>query len=296
MDDAYENRRPAAVMLNNMKKALPMYGVSQADIIYEAMIEGGITRMVGVYQNPSGVPKIGTVRSTRAYFLDIALGHDAILLHVGYSDEARNLIRARGMTTLNLLGGYEGSLYWRDQDLIRSKGLEHSAFTSGERIDETYRKLRSRTTHEDGYGESLLFADNGTPAGGLRAESVTVKFSSYKTGVFDYDMESQTYAVSQYGEPYIDGQDGSRVHVTNVLVLHASTRNMGTSDGHIAITLTGEGNGLYACGGRYVPVKWSKKSYSAPFIYTLEDGTPLYMGKGRSYINIVPTNCKIEIE
>ena len=296
MDEAFEDRRPAAVMLNNMKKALPMYGIGEADILYEALAEGGITRLVGVFQNPSGVPQIGCVRSTRAYYLDIAQGHDALLLHVGYSDEAKAEIRNRGMTTLNLLGGYEASLYWRDQERIKTRGLEHSAFTSGERIEATYQTLKSRITHEDGYRESLLFADNGTPAGGEFARAITVKYSSYKTGVFDYDVIRGAYAVSQYGEPFVDGQDNTQLHVVNVLVLHASVWNQGDRDGHLSIKLTGEGEGLFACGGKYIPIKWSKKSYTAPFVYTLENGEPLYLGKGNTYVNIVPLSCKVDIE
>jgi len=299
MDEAYQNRRPAAIMLNNMKKALPMYGQSQADIIYEAPAEGGITRMVGVYQNPSGVPQIGTVRSTRAYYLDLAQGHDAILLHCGYSEEARLEIKNRGMTTLDLLNGWEDTLYWRDQERIRTRGLEHSAFTSGERIEAAYEKLDgrgTRITHQSGYSESLLFADDGTPTGGLPAASVSVPYSSYKTGVFDYDPATGTYAVSEYGEPYIDGWDNSQVHVVNMLVLYASIWDQGDKDGHLSIRLTGEGTGLFACGGQYVPIKWSKKSYADPFVYTLEDGSPLYFGKGNSYINIVSLRCKVEVD
>ena len=297
IDADYENRRPAAVMLNNMKKAMPMFGQSQADIIYEAPAEGGITRMVGVYQNPSQVPQIGAVRSTRAYYLDIAQGHDAILLHAGYSDEAKDLIRQRGMTTLNMLSGnLEGTLYWRDQERIRTRGLEHSAFTSGERIETAYQNLGDKATHVPGYRDSLLFADDGTPRNGLPASAITVPYSSYKTGVFEYDSVAGTYAVSQYNEPYIDGWDNTQVKVVNVLVLFASVRDQGDEWGHLTITLTGVGNGLFACGGRYVPIKWSKASPTDPFVYTLEDGSPLVLGRGNSYINIVQLSCKVEVD
>ena len=77
------NRRPVAVMLNNLKEALPQLGQSSADIIYEVPAEGGITRMLGVYQSLDGVGTIGSIRSARPYYLELALGHDAIFLHAG---------------------------------------------------------------------------------------------------------------------------------------------------------------------------------------------------------------------
>ena len=79
------NRRPVAIMLNNLKEALPQQGQSEADILYEVLAEGGITRMLGVYQSVEGVGKIGSIRSARPYYLELALGHDAVYLHAGGS-------------------------------------------------------------------------------------------------------------------------------------------------------------------------------------------------------------------
>ena len=76
-------KRPVAVMLNNLKKALPQLGVSQADIIYEAPAEGGITRMLAVFQSVEEVGNIGSVRSARDYYVSLAMGHDALYLHAG---------------------------------------------------------------------------------------------------------------------------------------------------------------------------------------------------------------------
>ena len=81
-------KRPVAVMLNNIKKAQPQIGISQADVIYEVPAEGGITRMLAVYQSLEGVELLGSVRSTRPYYIELALGHDALLVHAGGSQEA----------------------------------------------------------------------------------------------------------------------------------------------------------------------------------------------------------------
>ena len=85
MEPVYEKNRPVAVMLNNLKAAQPQLGVSQADIIYEVPAEGGITRMLGVFQTLEGVGDLGSIRSARPYYLELALGHDALFVHAGGS-------------------------------------------------------------------------------------------------------------------------------------------------------------------------------------------------------------------
>ena len=126
-----------AVMLNNLKKALPQLGVSQADVIYEAPAEGGITRMLAVFQSLDGVGDIGSVRSARDYYVSLALGHDALFLHAGGSPSAYLAIKNWGAAAFDCVNGpYEGSLFWRDQERRRNMGLEHSVLTSGPVIQE----------------------------------------------------------------------------------------------------------------------------------------------------------------
>ena len=88
MEPEQENDRPVAVMFNNLKAAQPQLGISQADIIYEVRAEGGITRMLGVFQGLEGVGTLGSSRSSRPYELELALGHDALYVHAGGSPEA----------------------------------------------------------------------------------------------------------------------------------------------------------------------------------------------------------------
>lgn len=95
-------KRPVAVMLNNLKKALPQLGVSQADIIYEAPAEGGITRMLAVFQSVEEVGNIGSVRSARDYYVSLAMGHDALYLHAGGSPGAYAAIKNWGGGGLRL--------------------------------------------------------------------------------------------------------------------------------------------------------------------------------------------------
>ena len=299
MDTDPAGRRPIAVMLNNLKQALPQCGVTQADLIYEAPAEGGITRMMAVFQSVEGVGNIGTVRSARTYYVELADALDAIYLHAGGSPGAYTSIKEWGVSALDCVNGpYEGTLFWRDRERWQNAGMEHSVFTSGQVITElfpTYSRLRQ--TLREGYENPLRFTDDGTPSGGESARTLSVKFSNYKTGVFTYDPERGQYLVEEYGEPYVDGNNGEQVAVTNVLVLFTDvSRIPGDTAGRLDVRLTGSGTGFFACGGKYIPITWSKQSHSAPLLFTTADGQALTFGVGPSYINIVDDSYPVTIE
>ncbi len=295
VEEDISNKRPYAIMLNNIKAALPQYAVSQADIIYEMLAEGGITRMLGVFQDVREVGAIGSVRSARDYYLDLAQGLDAIYVHGGGSPKAYDEISNRGVAAIDGIKGKYAQMFYRDQYRMNSAGYEHSLFTSGELIEKCAGDYGYRLEHETGYSNGLLFADAVQPAGG-KAENVRVEFSGYKTGLFEYDAESGLYKISQYGAPYTDGAVGEQVAVKNVLVLYCEMYTIAGDDaGRMAADLVGSGTGYFICNGTYCKINWQKDAYSAPFIYTLEDGTPLELARGTSYVNILPDDRTVEI-
>lgn len=296
-ESAVKNR-PVAVMLNNLKAAQPQFGVSKADIIYEIPAEGGITRMLAVFQSVDGVGNIGSVRSTRSYYLDLVQGLDAILLHAGASPSAYKDIKSRGVTALDCVKGpYEGSLYWRDKNRIKKAGYEHSVFTSGKRLEKLFSAAVFRKAHQDGYQYVMRFAGNGTPASGTPASTIRVKFSNYKTGVFTYEARTGKYNVSQYGAPYVDGGTGKQVSVSNVLILRTKVSILpGDTAGRLQVDLIGSGKGSFACGGKIVDILWHKPSYAGQLSYTLMDGTPLILERGSSYVNIVGFAAPVTVE
>lgn len=293
-------RRPVAVMLNNLKKALPQLGVSQADLIYEAPAEGGITRMMAVFQSLDGVGDLGSVRSARPYYVEMAAGLDAIYIHAGGSDGAYSSIKSLSVSNIDGVNGpYGGTMFWRDAARKQNAGFEHSLLTSAERIQKLLSGslAQMRQTHPEGYSLPLTFTKDGTPAGGAPANTVTVRWSNYKTGVFRYEHDSRTYLVEEYNAPYVDGNTGTQVSVTNVLFLHTGVTNIpGDTAGRKNIPLTGEGSGYFVCGGKYIPIRWEKASPSAPFCYFTADGQPLSLGVGKSYINIVDPSYPITFE
>ena len=291
------NRRPVAIMLNNLKEALPQMGQSQADIIYEVPAEGGITRMLGVYQSLDGVGKIGSIRSARPYYLELALGHDAIFIHAGGSEDAYSKIAQWGVAALDgVRGPYmsnseNGNLMWRDPERKKSYSLEHTVVTTGESIIQRFAGYTNlRQEHREGYVYDMAFAEDGTPAGGSPASQIEVPFSNYKTGLFTYDVGSGLYLAEEYGKAYIDGNTGEQVGVTNVVIIKTACRNTGDKLGHITVDLSSGGTGYFACGGKVIDLTWSKSYPDGQLYYKDLDGNPITFGVGRTYVCVVPTD------
>ncbi len=296
-EDMAQNR-PVAVMLNNLKKALPQLGVSQADIIYEIPAEGGITRMLAVYQSVDGVGDIGSVRSARDYYVSLALGHDALFLHAGGSPSAYLAIKNWGAAAFDCVNGpYEGTLCWRGQERRQNMGLEHSVLTSGETIQKLLPTYGCRMEHREDFSYPISFLAEGERPQGEPGNQLTAVFSTYKTGVFVYDPETEMYAVEEYGQPYIDGSTGEQVQVKNVLVLRTDVSLVsGDEAGRLKVRTTGTGSGLLLCGGTVQEITWSRARDSAPMTYLDAGGNPVKLGVGPSYVNILSKSAQVTVE
>lgn len=297
VSEEISQNRPYAVMVNNLKAALPQQGVGSADIIYEVPVEGGITRMLAVFQDISDVGTIGSVRSVRPYYLDLVQGLDGILIHAGGSDQAYSDIWSRGIDNVDGVNG-SGEIFFRDPDR-KAQGLdtEHTMVTTSELIAEYLPTYNIGLQHEEDYTYEIAFLDSGTRSGGASAKTIQVVFSTYKTGVFEYSEDDGEYYVSQHGDEYIDGNTDEQVSVKNVLVLFANITGVpGDTAGRLQAELIGSGSGYFICDGEYFPITWTKDGYTSQFVYTMEDGSAVAFGRGTSYVNIVATGADVTFE
>lgn len=300
--EGHEDWRPVALVMNNLYSAMPQLGQSQADIIYEVPVEGGITRMVAIFQDTSDVGTIGSLRSSRPYMLEIALGHDAIYIHAGGSEEAYEKASLWNVTALDGVNGSymsntEGvNLMWRDPTRLLTYSMEHTVVTTGATIVSELESYNIRRNVEDDFSYDMDFASEVQLDGGQSAENIAVYYSDYKTGRFAYNAETNLYEVSQYSSAYIDGNDGSQVAVTNVVVVWADCVQSGDSLDHISVDISGTGTGYFAYGGEYIDITWSKSYPDGQFYYYDLEGNPITFGVGSTYVNIVPTWSWVTIE
>ena len=286
------NYRPVASMVNNIHLAMPQHGVADADIIFEYNVEGGITRMVAFFQDVSTVGTIGSTRSARPYFVETVLGMDAIYVHASGSTEALQMIRKLKMDDID---ERDRACFWRDKERRKTMAWEHTLMTSGEKLTTYFTERNWRMKHKEDFVYPFTYVEDGTPYSDTVAEHVTVRFSSYKTGTFDYDPETGLYMIGQYKKPYIDGNTGEQVGTTNLFILRTSVVNSGDYKGHMNIDVRGSGKGTYICGGKATDIIWHKETINDPFTYTLADGTPFSLGVGKSYVCVVSNNATVTI-
>lgn len=293
-------KRPIAVMFNNLKKALPQIGISRADVIYEIIAEGGITRMMGVFQDLEGVGDLGSIRSARDYYVNLALGHDAIYIHAGGSPQAYDAFDAWGVTHIDFVNGPYGKMCWRDPDRRKTAGLEHSLLTSSEKVLEQM-PSRFRLDHEEGYQVGWTFSQEPLPGGGTPAQKLTVPFSKYKTGYFTYDSEKNQYFTAQSLDgsdpiPYVDGATGEDVGFSNVLVLYTDIGLVkGDDKGRREVRTTGTGDGLLLRDGQLYEITWRREKRTDNYSF-LMSGRPVSLAVGPSYISVVGTSAAVAWE
>jgi len=291
----YGNSRPYAVMINNISVALPQEGNSGADIIYEMQVEGGITRMMGVYQDFTDVPVIGSIRSSRPYYVEVADSLDAIYVHAGGSDGAYSYMSSIGYDHIDGLQGY-ATMFYRDSDRRASMGLEHSLMLDTAGLMEYMEKSDIRKHHEEGYSFSMTFADTDSAGSGSGADTVTAAFSGNKKTIFEFDASSGLYGVSQHGSAYIDNASGEQVSVKNVVVLFAPFSNIeGDAKGRLETQLVGSGEGYYFANGKYIPITWERSDSRGSFTYKDASGNVVEFARGKSYFCVMSTSSTVDI-
>ena len=277
--------RPFAVMVNNIVVAQPQVGISKADVIYELMEEGGITRMMAFFTDIRAAETIGSIRSARIYNVSMVQAYDAIFVHAGGSDEALNAIASRGVNNISSLV-YEGtSAFFRDPNR-QANGVEHSLFGRGPELHQLAIDLGYRLQHPDGYDSrfGLTFSETAEDQCTGAASVIHVNYAGGKTTYFTYHEDTGLYTAEQFGSPYMDNGE-IPMEFKNVLVLNANTTLQ--ADGlHLTIQLTGSGTGFFCCGGKCEPILWSRADENDSFHYTLQDGTPLALGIGKTFVAV----------
>lgn len=293
LDDQVKFRRPIAVMLDNQVKARPQAGLSEADVVIEAMAEGQITRYMAIFQSKD--PQIiGPVRSARPYFIEKAMEYDAYYVHVGGSAQALSDVKKRGIADIDALR--EGRVtFWRKSH----KKAPHNMYTSPEAIRNAT-AARKYKTEWDSIPQT--FSNEDTPTGGTAFSQVGLHYkdpgkgdSTGYTPVFVVSQGDSRMMRSVNGKPHLDETTQEPLYAENLIIQNADHRVI-DSEGRLDVDLVGDGTGFYCSAGEYWPITWTKKSPETPTVFSLVDGTPLMMKPGKLWVEIFPTKKTIEFK
>jgi hypothetical protein len=274
-------------MFNNHLQAQPQCGIAGADIIHEVLAEGQITRMLCIFSDMENAGTLGSIRSVRPYFQDICLGYGAVLVHAGGSEAAYDRISSMRIQNIDgVRGWYNVPVFYRDQ-ARRDAGyaLEHTLFAAGADIVAAAEEKGYPLTLAEDYDSGLRFTREPVPEDGETANTIQVNFNN-KTTTLTYHEDTGKYTAAQYGGDYADGLTGELPAFTNVLLLYAPITVI-DDYGRLSVDLIRDGEGYYACGGRYIPITWSKSGVYSPFRYYTQDGEELQIGVGKTYIAIL---------
>lgn len=293
-NDEAVGKRPVAVMVNNLAAALPQYGIENADIIYELPVEGGITRLMAVYADYTGVGDVCSVRSCRYYYPIISFGMDAIYCHWG-SDQtiAMETLGRIGIDRLD--GGYEESLFLRDAERAKTYDQEHTGYLKGSLLPETIERKGFRTDiNEQNAGGAFDFAQEERTPSEMTANRVTVNFSRSYYSTFEYDQETGAYVKYHSGNAHMDGKTGNQLAFENVFVLQTA---IGTREnGYLMDVSLNAGSGYYFSKGGGEAITWIKSAEDQPIKVFSADGSELSVNIGESYIGIIGSEKTISVE
>lgn len=288
--DLDSNERPIAVMINNNHSAWPQSGLSDAFLVYEIMVEGGITRMMALYTQDFDEEKIGSVRSSRHNYLDYVMENDAIYIHWGGSDLAYNDLKELKLDRID--GMVYGSKYFKtDKKLDRA--IEHTRFTSAELIKKGIEKLKLKTTTDNGYllNYTAETVDLSQREGSKVANNISIKYSNYQTSSYEYNSEEQVYYRYMSGKKHTDLVTEEHYKFKNIIAYAVKYNGSYLQD----LENIGSGEGVYITNGYSVPIKWTKETREGKTKYTYMDGTEIDVSDGNTFIQIYPTDGKLKI-
>lgn len=283
------NLRPLSVMVNNHIDARPQSGLVYADLTYEIVAEGGITRLLPFYMSTKP-EKIGPVRSTRDYYLVLVkeLG-DAMLMHIGWSPRALEAIQQWPIRSL----GRGGGGFWRENP--RNVAIEHTAYVNGVDLISTALDIGWK-----GIGKFQVWEFKDELAGyGDAAQANEVSIDFWEKGDYSarfvYDSESNTYlrymGFDADGNWIAHKDQDTKEHIKpkTVLVQFVEERPIPNDPkGRLEYDLVGSGKALVFMDGKVIESTWAKGDMESRTLFYDVNGEEIEFNRGKFWISIVP--------
>ncbi|MEK3763760.1 DUF3048 domain-containing protein [Solibacillus sp. FSL K6-4121] len=274
--------RPILATINNHPQARPQSGLAQADVVYEMLAEGDVTRFLALYQ--SEIPEsIGPIRSARSYFIDIAKGLDAFYIAHGYSPEAKSMLERKVVENINGMH-YDGIYFKRSS----ARKAPHNSYISGENVRAGAEKVGASLLYQKKVSYPFYEAEDNVKIG-TTANEVLMKYNN--SGSFNsqyvYNADSNRYTRYSANTETIDYETNESIELANILFFempHRIIDNAGRRD----ITITGGGNAYVAQAGVVREVKW--KNADGLLIAIEEDGSEVKLVQGKTWVHFVPSS------
>jgi len=287
-----ESTRPWAVSIDNQGDIpFPQGGLSDAQLVYELPVEGGVTRYLAVFWE-ADVDLIGPVRSARDYMLDCFVPHDAILVHVGGSPQALSDIQKNSnIDYLNAMIN-ASSIF---EELTSDPKNWQDTYTTGEKIsDFVTSKGISQATDVSilpQYNDKMAKATEG-----LDTNIINITYNPDSVCAYIYDTEKMLYYRNRNGTSHIDRNTDKPFAVANIIIQKVDSRIIdGDSEGRLEVDMVGSGEGYFISGGKSLDITWEKTGrFEATKYYDL-DGKEIVLNPGNTWVQVTIASTMILI-
>jgi len=280
-----DNNFLMALMIDNHSDARPPSGLAKAHLVFEAEVEGGITRIMGVFSSGQDISEIGPIRSARPYFVDWARELSALYAHVGGSPDA--LVKIQQDKIFDINEFFNGKYFWRD----KNKDMPHNVYTSSEKLE----KYLSDKNADHNRFVPWFFKDEKDS--GQRPDFGNIKID-YKLGMYKvewkYDKENNNYLRYVAGDPHKE-KDGEVISAKNVLIQIAKAHELDDKL-RLEMNTIGDGKSLICMDGNCSPGTWEKKHPSDRTRFYAEDGREVKFNRGMTWIQVVRPEIKYSFE
>jgi hypothetical protein len=307
----WEKHRPLGIMIENHQEARPQSGLSSADVIYEIVAEGGITRFLTIFYC-NGAEQVGPIRSARTYFLDFIseYGTNPLYVHVGGANtdgpaDALSQIEDYGWGELNDINQFSVGFptFWRDYDRLgHTVATEHTMYSTTEKLLQfaaTSRKLK--VENEDGvpWTKNFVeysFKDDAPTSERPVNQAIHLEFwKGHSDYAIDwvYDPIANIYKRSNGGAAHVDKNNNQQLTAKNIVVLSMIESN--ANDGyennlHLLYKTKGTGKATIFMDGKKVMGTWRKDSRTARTLLFDSAGTSIKFDRGTIWFEILPTD------
>src|SRR5699024_967864 len=275
------NDRIVSVMVNNHLHARPQSGLSKADIVFEILVEGDITRFLALFQSEK--PEVvGPVRSAREYYFELADRYGTLYIHHGAAKSIDKMIQARGIEHLD--GGY----YDNDKHLFKREDFRKSPHNSYLQSDAVYEEAEVKGYDITCDYKPLPFLEKSKKITGEPAQDVEITYGTNTQDkvTYHYNSEEEIYTRFNGQEQMIDLHSEKPIKTTNIFIVEADHEVI-DEEGRRAIDLESGGNAYLLQKGKVKNIKWINQRGR---IIPEQDGQDIGFIPGKTWVNIVPSD------
>lgn len=312
--EKWEKRRPLGIMVENHTDSRPQSGISSADVVYEAVAEGGITRFLAIFYCQDA-KFVGPVRSARVYFIKLLEGYGnyPLYAHVGGANtegpaDALGYIETLKWAQYNDLNQFSVPFpnFWRDYDRLPDRATEHTVYTSTDKLWKYAKDKRELANVDE---EGIVWDKEFTPwkfqddakteergeDGSKISFGFWTQFASDYAVTWTYNKKTNGYKRENGGSAHTDKNNGKQIEAKDVVVIFAneSSANDGYEGGHILYKVVGSGEALVFQNGNAISATWQKTDKTSNIVFTDEDDKDISLVRGQVFVEVLPTGNKV---